>query len=219
MKFFNWLATLWGGKLSFETPMLFALGAFVIFLLGGLTGPFLGAVPVDLHLHDTYWVVAHFHHTMFGGFVYPFIAALYFWFPKMTGRMYNERLGRIHFWLMTVGFFTITLSMFRLGLLGMRRRIGDYDPTLGFDNWQLVTSIGGFLVGISMLIFVVNLIRSARHGVVAPANPWRSRSPEWQIPSPPPEVNFPEPPVVVGGPYDYGVRGSVYVTLPATSGD
>ncbi len=213
VKFFNWLATIWGGKLSFETPMLFVLGAFVIFLIGGLTGPFLGSVPVDLHLHDTYWVVAHFHHTMFGGFVYPFLAAVYYWFPKVTGRWYSERLGKLHFWVMTVGFFVVTTTMFRLGILGMRRRIADYDPALGFDRWQMVTTIGGYLVGLGMLIFVVNIVRGAVAGRRAPANPWRSRSLEWQVSSPPPEENFPVPPVVVGGPYEYGVPGSVYVQV------
>ena len=213
VKFFNWLATLWEGKISLETPMLFTLGAFVIFLVGGLSGPPNGIVVTDYFLHETYWVVGHFHHTMFGGFVFPFLAAIYYWFPKVTGRMYNERLGKLHFWLMTIGFFMVTTSMFRIGLLGMRRRIGDYDPALGFDNWQTLATVGGFLVGISMLIFLVNIVQSVRAGAPAPANPWRSRSLEWQIPSPPPEVNYPVPPVVVGGPYEYGIPGSVYVRL------
>ncbi len=211
VKFFNWLATLWDGKLSFETPMLFALGAFVVFLIGGLTGPPNGLVVTDLFLHDTYWVVGHFHHTMFGGYVFPFLAAVYFWFPKITGRMYNERLGKLHFWLMTIGFFMVTTSMFRIGLLGMRRRIADYDPALGFGSWQSIATIGGFLVGLSMLIFAYNLVQSVRAGELAPVNPWRSRGLEWQIPSPPPEHNYLQPPIVVGHPYDYGVPGSVYV--------
>ena len=104
VKIFSWLGTIWGGKLSFETPMLFTLGAIVIFLLGGLTGPFQALVPTDLYLHETYWVVSHFHQTMFGGFVFPFFAAIYFWFPKVTGRMYNERWGKVHFWLMVPAF-------------------------------------------------------------------------------------------------------------------
>ncbi len=211
IKFFNWLATMWEGKISFETPMLFVLGAFVIFLIGGLSGPPNGTVVTDFFLHETYWVVGHFHHTMFGGFVFPFMAAIYFWFPKVTGRMYNERLGKLHFWLMTIGFFMVTTSMFRIGLLGMRRRIADYDPALGFDTFQMIATMGGFLVGLSMLVFLVNIVRSIRAGERAPENPWRSRSLEWQISSPPPEFNYPTPPVVVGGPYDYGVPGSVYV--------
>ncbi len=218
VKIFNWLATLWRGKLSFETPMLFVLGAFVIFLVGGLTGPFLAIVPVDWHLHDTYYVVGHFHHTMFGGFVFPFLAAIYYWFPKVTGRYYSEKLGKIHFWLMIIGFFIVTTSMFRLGFLGMRRRIADYDPSMGLDQWQMMATMGGFLVGLGMLVFVFNLIRSARVGAPAPANPWRSRSLEWQIPSPPPEENYPAPPVVVGNPYDYGVPGSTYVMMSPVGG-
>lgn len=213
VKFFNWLATLWEGKISLETPMLFVLGAFFIFLIGGLTGPVLAIVPVDWFLHDTYYVVAHFHHTMFGGFVYPFMAAIYYWFPKMTGRKYSETLGKWHFWLMTIGFLMITMAMFRLGFLGMRRRIADYEPLPGFEPLHLVATIGGFLVGISVLVLIANIIRSLRVGEVAPANPWNSRGLEWQISSPPPELNYPQPPVVVGGPYDYGVPGSVYVRL------
>ncbi len=215
VKFFNWLGTLWGGKLSFETPMLFVLGAFLIFLIGGLTGPFLGSVPTDLHLHDTYFVVAHFHHTMFGGFVFPFLAAIYYWFPKVAGRMYSEKLGKLHFWLMFLGFFHVSIPMYRVGLLGMRRRIADYDPALGFEPWQMVTTIGGFMVGFAMLVGVINIIQGIRSGATAPANPWRSRSLEWQIPSPPPEENYPAPPIVVGRPYDYGVPGTVYVRFGA----
>lgn len=211
VKIFSWLATLWGGKLSFETPMLFVLGAVVIFLLGGLTGPFLALVPTDLYLHETYWVVSHFHQTMFGGFIYPFVAATYYWFPKVTGYRYNEGLGKIHFWLMNVGFFGITIPLYRVGLMGMLRRIADYEPLPGLESWNVAATVGGFLVGLSMLIFVVNMVRSLWAKVPAPANPWRSRSPEWQISSPPPEENFVSPPVVVGGPYDYGVPDSVYI--------
>jgi cytochrome c oxidase subunit 1 len=213
VKIFSWLGTIWGGKLSFETPMLFTLGAIVIFLLGGLTGPFQALVPADLFLHETYWVVSHFHQTMFGGFVFPFVAATYYWFPKVTGYRYKENLGKAHFWLMLIGFLVMTFSMYRVGLLGMLRRIADYDPLPGFEQWNQGATVGGFLVGISMLLFVVNMVWSLLAKAPAPSNPWRSRSPEWQVSSPPPELNFPTPPVVVGGPYDYGVPGSTYVRI------
>ncbi len=222
VKIFSWLGTIWGGKLSFETPMLFTLGAIVIFLLGGLTGPFQALVPVDLYLHETYWIVSHFHQTMFGGFVFPFVAAIYFWFPKVTGYKYNERLGQIHFWLMLIGFVVQTLGMYRVGLMGMLRRIADYEALPGLQEWNLVTTVGGVVVGLSALPFLINLILSFRAQAPAPDNPWRSRSPEWQIPSPPPEENFETPPVVVGGPYDYGVPDSVYVRVepaPASVAD
>jgi cytochrome c oxidase subunit I len=211
VKIFSWLATLWGGKLSFETPMLFALGGIVVFLMGGLTGPFQAVVPVDLYLHETYWVVSHFHQTMFGGFLFPFMAAAYYWFPKVTGYRYREGLGKVHFWLMLIGFVMMTLGQYRLGLLGMLRRIADYDPARGLEGWNLFVTVGGFIVAFSVLVFVVAVADAFRARVPAPANPWRSRSPEWQVPSPPPEENFPVPPVVVGGPYDYGVPDSVYI--------
>jgi cytochrome c oxidase subunit 1 len=216
VKIFSWLGTIWGGKLSFETPMLFTLGAIVIFLLGGLTGPFLALVPADLYLHETYWVVAHFHQTMFGGFVFPFMAATYFWFPKITGYRYKEKLGRAHFWLMTIGFFIMTFFLYAAGLRGMLRRIADYKD---YGNLAILTplnilaSVGGFLIALSMIIFAYNLLASFRAKEPAPTNPWRSRSLEWQIPSPPPEENFEVPPVVVGGPYDYGIPESVYARL------
>jgi len=215
VKFFSWLATLWGGKLTFETPMLFVLGAFVIFLFGGLTGPPNALWVTDTFLHDTYWVVGHFHETMFGGFVYPFLAAVYYWFPKATGRMYSERLGKLHFWLMTAGFLLFNMSMLYVGLMGMRRRIATYDPAMGLDLFQLLVTVGGYTVGTAMLIFAWNIVRSARSGAIAPANPWRSRSLEWQVSSPPPEHNFAAPPVVVGVPYDYGLPGSEYIRLGA----
>jgi cytochrome c oxidase subunit 1 len=213
VKIFSWVATLWGGKLSFETPMLFVMGALVIFLMGGLTGPFLALVPTDLFLHETYWVVSHFHQTMFGGFVFPFVAATYFWFPKVTGYRYSEKLGKVHFWTMFAGFFILTFALYGVGLQGMLRRIADYEATAGFEPLNLAATVGGFLVGGAMLFMVINLLRSVLRKEPAPLNPWRSRSLEWQVASPPPEENFDMPPVVVGRPYDYGVPDSVYVRL------
>jgi cytochrome c oxidase subunit 1 len=213
VKFFSWIATIWRGKLSFETPMLFVLGAISIFLLGGLSGPPNATVATDLHLQDTYWIVGHFHATMFGGYLFPFIAAIYYWFPKFTGRMYNERLGKVHFWMMLLGFYVQSLGQMNIGLLGMRRRIADYDPALGITAGQLLITIAGFVIGISILIFFTNLVVSAIRGRVAERNPWRSRSPEWQLPSPLPLHNYENQPVIVGEPYDYGLEGSTYVDM------
>jgi len=222
VKFFSWIGTIWHGKLTFPTPMLFALGGVVIFLLGGLSGPPNALVATDLYLHDTYYIVGHFHSTMFGGYVFPFMAALYYWFPKITGRMYNERLGKTHFWLIFLGFTVQTLGQMAVGLMGMRRRIADYDPLLGIGSEQLAITIAGFVIAFSVAIMIYNLVYSARYGTVAAANPWRSRSPEFQVPSPVPVYNFDQPIEVVGNPYDYGLPGSTYVrpiAVPAPTGD
>ena len=221
VKIFSWVATIWGGKLSFESPMLFVLGAVVIFLMGGLTVPFHALVPTDLYVTETYFTVSHFHQTMFGGFIFPFVASIYFWFPKVTGLRYSERLGKAHFWLMIVGFFMITMPLYALGLMGMLRRVADYEPLPGFEFTNTLATIGAFMVAISMLLMGVNLLRSLLRKEPAPANPWRSRSLEWQISSPPPETSFPETPVIVGGPYDYGVKGSMYARFGpvAAAGD
>ena len=213
IKFFSWVATMWEGKLTFPTPMLFVVGAISIFLLGGLSGPPNGVVSTDLYVQDTYWIVGHFHATMFGGFVFPFFAAIYFWFPKITGRMYNERLGKLHFYLMLPAFYVQSLGQMQVGLMGMRRRIATYGPELGIDTGQLLVTIAGFVIGLSVLIAVYNFIYSARRGEVAVSNPWMSRSPEWQLPSPVPAHNYEEQFEVVGEPYDYGLEGSVYVNM------
>lgn len=215
VKFFSWVATLWKGKIEFPTPMLFALGGVVVFLVGGLTGPPNATVSVDLQLQDTYFIVGHFHATIFGGFVFPFFASLYYWFPKATGRRMNETLGKIHFWMMTPSFFFLTFGMMRIGLLGMRRRIVDYDPALGFDAIQLVVTIAGYLIGLSVLIFIYNFFNSIKKGEKAEGNVWNSRSPEWQVPSPMPMHNYDQPFEVVGEPYDYGLPGSKYVEFAA----
>ena len=222
VKFFSWVATMWEGKLSFETPMLFVLGAISVFLIGGVTGPILGTIPTDLHLHDSYWVVGHFHATMFGGFIFPFFAAIYYWFPKITGRMYKESLGKLHFWLMVPGFWIMSLGQMQIGLLGMRRRIVDYEAVLGVQGTQVLITIAALVIGWSVLIMVYNLVSSARSKEMAVTNPWGSRSPEWQIPYPVPEFNYDVPFEVVGDPYDYGLDGSEYVhtqTVPVPSGD
>jgi len=219
VKFFSWVATLWKGKIRTPTPMLFVLGAIFVFLLGGLSGPPNATVSVDLHLHDTYWIVGHFHDTMFGGFVFPFFASVYYWFPKATGRRMNEFWGKVHFWLMTPSFLGLTLGMMHVGLLGMRRRIVDYDPGLGIDGYHLFMTICAFGIAASVLIFFINFFRSMKHGEVAEGNIWESRSPEWQVPSPMPAHNYEVPFVVVGEPYDYGLPGSKFVEfVPAEGG-
>jgi len=211
VKFFSWVATLWKGKITTPTPMLFVLGGIVVFLLGGLTGPPNATVSTDLQLHDTYFIVGHFHDTIFGGFVFPFFAALYYWFPKATGRRMNEFWGKVHFWLMTPSFFALTLGMMRVGLLGMRRRIADYDTALGFDSTHMLMTVMGFLIALSVLIFLINFFHSMNHGEKAEGNLWNSRSPEWQVPSPMPAHNYDQPFEVVGEPYDYGLVNSPYV--------
>ena len=218
VKFFSWVATMWEGKLSFETPMLFVMGAISVFLIGGVTGPILGTIPTDMHLHDSYWIVGHFHSTMFGGFIFPFFAAVYYWYPKISGRMYKESLGKLHFWLMTPAFWLMSLGQMRIGLLGMRRRIADYDPALGIETTQVLITVSALVIGWAVLIMVYNLISSARSQEKAATNPWGSRSPEWQIPYPVPEFNYDVPFEVVGDPYDYGLAGSKYtqaVPMPA----
>jgi cytochrome c oxidase subunit I len=202
VKIFSWLATIWNGKLRFNTPMMFALGFISQFLIGGLTGIFLAAIPVDLHVHDTYFVVAHLHFVLFGGSVSAVYAGLYYWYPKITGRMYDERLGHAHFWMNFVGTNLAYLPMFLVGLLGMPRRVADYDPS--FATLNQLASIGAFLLGASVLPFLYNAIISWVRGPAAEANPWRGMTLEWQTSSPPPPNNFERLPVVTHGPYDYG---------------
>ncbi len=215
VKFFSWIATLWQGKLTFPTPMLFALGGVMIFLLGGLSGPPAGTVATDLYIHDTYFIVGHFHATMFGGYIFPFMAAIYYWFPKVTGKMYGERMGKLHFWLMFPAFLVQTLGQMEVGLLGMRRRIADYDAALNITGQHVAVTIAGFLIALAVAIMFYNIYFSARYGEKATANPWRSRSPEFQIPSPVPVYNYDQPVEVIGNPYDYGLPGSAYVQIGA----
>ena len=210
VKVFAWVTTMWMGNIRIYTALLFVLSSIIIFLIGGLTGIPLGIVPVDLYLHDTYWVVGHFHGTLFGGFLLPFMAGIYFWYPKVTGRLLSERLGAAQWLLMTLGAALLMIPMLGLGLEGMRRRVFDYTPGLGFQELHIATAVGGFLVFAGLIILAVNLVRSIQKGAAAGPNPWQSRTLEWQTSSPPPEDNFKQIPRVIGNPYGYGVEGSVH---------
>src|SRR6478736_5450831 len=190
VKMFNWIFTLFRGKLTFSTPLLFALGFLSMFLIGGINGAFSAAVPVDFALQDTYWVVAHLHYVLFGGSVFGVMAGLYYWFPKMTGRMLNEGLGKVQFVIMFVGFNMTFFPMHELGLAGMPRRIADYSSTAGWNDLNLLASIGGFTIAASMLLFVMNIFVSLRSGKPAGDDPWEGNTLEWATSSPPPPYNF-----------------------------
>jgi len=214
--FLGALGTLVRGQLWLKTPMLFALGWVWNFLIGGITGIFNADVATDLHLHDTYFVVGHFHYTIMGGEIFALLAALYYWYPKITGRMYDERLGRLHFWWTFLAFNATFLPMFWVGLHGMNRRIADYPATLAGVNFWI--SIAAFLLGGSFLVFLYNFVVSWVRGPQAEANPWHASTLEWQVPSPPPVENFPAPPAVVGPPYGYGMAGVRHAVLGVAGG-
>src|SRR5690349_17485396 len=190
VQIFCWIATLWGSKLNIKTPLLFVLGFFAIFMLGGLTGVMLASVPLDLQIHDTFFVVAHLHYVLIGGSVFPLFGAFYYWFPKWTGRMLSERAGHVNFWLMFIGFHLTFFPMHQLGLNGMPRRVYTYLPETGWGRLNLIATCGAIVLGSAVLLFLINIFVSRRSGVLAGANPWDADSLEWDIPSPPPNYNY-----------------------------
>jgi cytochrome c oxidase subunit 1 len=190
VKIFNWLGTLWGGAIRFQTPLYFALGFIAMFTMGGLSGVMHASPPVDLQQTDTYFVVAHFHYVLFGGSIFGLFGGAYYWWPKITGKLLDERLGKVHFWLMLLGFNMTFFPQHYLGLIGMPRRIYTYAGDLGWNFWNLVSTIGAFTIAVSLLVFIANVIRTTRSGQVASADPWDGRTLEWSIPSPPPVYNF-----------------------------
>jgi cytochrome c oxidase subunit I len=203
IKVFSWCATIWGGKLSLNSAMLFGIGFLSSFLMGGLSGVMVASVPFDIHVHDTYFIVAHMHYVLFGGAVFGIFAGIYHWFPKMTGRMVNETWGRIHFVLTFVGFNMTFLPMHKLGLMGMNRRVALYDPQ--FQDLNMVCTIGSYILAVSTIPFLINVLVSLWKGAKAARNPWRALTLEWQTSSPPIIENFEEEPVLWAGPYEYGI--------------
>jgi cytochrome c oxidase subunit 1 len=190
IKIFNWLGTMWGGKIVFKTPMLFCIGFLFQFLIAGLTGIMLGAAPFNWQLSGSYFVIAHFHYVIVGGILFALFGAFYYWYPKITGRMMSESLGKLHFWLLVIGFHLTFDFMHIPGILGMPRRIYTYEPGRGWEVWNLIVTIGAFVQGIAILIFVANLIISYFKGAKAGNDPWDAWTLEWAVSSPPSSYNF-----------------------------
>ena len=196
VKIFNWTATLWRGAIRFRTPLLFAVGMVAMFVIGGLSGVTHSLVPSDYEQHDTYYIVAHFHYVLFGGALFGLFAGFYYWFPKVTGRLMNEKIGKLHFWLMLIGFNVTFFPMHLLGLMGQPRRTYTYPQNMGWGGYNLTETIGSFVIALSMLVFIFNWVKSKRNGRIAGPDPWDARTLEWTMTSPPPEHNFDEIPVV-----------------------
>ncbi|HMM29483.1 MAG: cytochrome c oxidase subunit I [Chloroflexota bacterium] len=196
VKVFNWVFTMIGGSLRFTTSMLYAIGFLMSFLIGGITGVFQALVPIDEMVHDSAWMVAHFHYTLFGGGAFGIFAGLYYWWPKMFGRKLDEKIGKWQFWTLFIGFHITYFPMHILGLMGMPRRVYDYPADRGWTDLNILSTVGGVLMGISVILLVYNLIRSTRSGELAESDPWEGDTLEWMTTSPPPEYNFAEIPVV-----------------------
>src|SRR6266542_3204223 len=196
VKILNWIATLWGGTIRFRTPLYFSLGFIAMFTMGGLSGIMHASPPVDLQQTDTYFVVAHFHYVLFGGSVFGLFSGIYYWWPKITGRLLDERLGKLHFWLMMIGFNMTFFPQHFLGIIGMPRRIYTYAPDLGWNFWNMVSTIGSFIIAVSLLFFIANVVKTMRAGKTAGNDPWDGRTLVWSIPSPPPVYNVARIPAV-----------------------
>jgi cytochrome c oxidase subunit 1 len=217
IKTFNWLGTLWGGNIMLTVPMLHALAFVSMFVIGGLSGIYMANTPVDVFIHDTYFIVAHIHYVVFGGSIFAMFGGIHYWFPKMFSRMMNDTLGKIHFWLTLIFFNGTFFPMHIIGVGGHMRRI--YNPTqyeflLPLQHWNVFMTVSALLLGASQLIFAFNFINSALRGKKAERNPWHATTLEWHAPTPPPHGNFDKIPTVYRGPYEYSVPGMKEDYLP-----
>jgi cytochrome c oxidase subunit 1 len=218
IKTFNWLGTLWGGRITFPTPMLYALGFVSMFVIGGLSGIFMASTPVDIYIQDTYFIVAHIHYVVFGGSIMGAFAAIYYWFPKMFGRMMSDPLGKVHFWLTIISFNVTFFPMHIIGVGGQMRRIYNpmqYEFLQHQQHWNVIMTVGAIALGFSQILFAINFLKSVRSGTPAPMNPWNANTLEWGAASPPPHLNWgPKIPTVYRGPYEYSSPESKDDFLP-----
>jgi cytochrome c oxidase subunit 1 len=214
VKIFNWLGTIWGGSLQFKTPLYFALGMVAMFIIGGLSGVMHASPPADLQQTDSYFVVAHFHYVLFGGSIFGLTAGAYYWFPKMFGRMLSETAGKVHFWLMLIGFNLTFFPMHFLGLNGMPRRVYTYAKGTNFEFWNQIETLGAFILAISLLVFMYNIWSTMRKPKTAPADPWKGATLEWLIPSPPQEFNFGDVPPVNSSTPAWDLRRATGGSMP-----
>lgn len=218
IKIFNWIGTMWNGSIDMRTPMLFSMGFVFLFIVGGLSGVMHSSAASDAQQQDTYFIVAHIHYVLFGGSLMALASGIYYWFPKMTGRMLDEGLGKLNFWLVFIGMNVTFFPMHFVGMDGMPRRIYTYDSEMGWDMWNLMSTGGSIILAIGVLAFIANLIRSVRSGEKAGADPWDARTLEWSISSPPPEYNFEQIPTVHGRDPFWAQKREGVRTVPVSGG-
>lgn len=218
VKIFNWMGTMWKGSIDLRTPMLFSLGFIFLFIVGGLSGVMHSSAASDAQQQDTYFIVAHIHYVLFGGSLMALASGIYYWFPKMTGRMMDEGIGKLNFWLVFIGMNLTFFPMHFVGLDGMPRRIYTYDASMGWNTWNAVSSLGTIFLVLGILAFIYNLIRSAKNGETAGPDPWDGRTLEWSIPSPPPEYNFAQIPTVHGLDPFWAQKRDGVATVPIAGG-
>ena len=219
VKIFNWMGTMWGGSISLKTPLLFSVGFIAMFVIGGLSGIMHSIAPSDAQQQDTYFIVAHLHYVLFGGSIFAIFSGIYYWFPKATGRMLSDKIGQVHFWLTLIGFNIAFFPMHFVGMDGMPRRQVTYDASMGWEFWNLISTIGSFVIVLSVIVFLHNFFRSLRRGEIAGNDPWDGRTLEWSISSPPPEYNFATIPVVHSRDDFWEKKQSAGTSIPAGVSD